>query len=220
MTKRRRIVPALAAVAALLGVATEVVEAQDPRLGARLAEPVRAQVQAVVDTAAGSGLPTEPLIDRALQGVAMGAEGDRVLQAVRRLAGELASARAALGPTSTPEEIVAGASALRAGAAVADLARLRERRGDRSLMVAAGVLADLVAVGVPADTAVAAVLALAILVDDAEYVAFRRNVERDISLGASPVAALGVRLASAEATALGADAAQPGTGGPAQPRKP
>ena len=32
---------------------------------------------------------------------------------------------------------------------------------------------------------------------DAEYVAFRRNVQRDIELGASPAAALGVRLRAA-----------------------
>jgi hypothetical protein len=38
------------------------------------------------------------------------------------------------------------------------------------------------------------VLALAASAADADYVAFRRNVERDIELGASPVAALGVRL--------------------------
>jgi hypothetical protein len=65
------------------------------------------------------------------------------------------------------------------------------------------VLADLVAVGVPADTAVVAVLALAAVVDDAQYIAFRQSVARDIALGASPVAALGVRLESGAADALG-----------------
>jgi hypothetical protein len=89
---------------------------------------------------------------------------------------------------------VAGASALRAGASPGDLTRLRELRGDQSLTVVAAVLADLVAVGVPADTAVVAVLALAPVVDDAQYIAFRQSVARDIALGASPVAALGVRL--------------------------
>jgi len=55
-------------------------------------------------------------------------------------------------------------------------------------------MADLVAAGVPADTAVGAVLALAHDADDADYIAFRRNVQRDIVLGASPAAALAVRI--------------------------
>lgn len=196
MTAFRRLGLALAAASAFLAVGPGDASAQEPRLAGRLAEPFRAQVEAILDSAAGIGLPREPLVDRALEGTAMGASGARIVQAARRLLGELEQSRNALGAQSTPEEIVSGASALRAGAAPAQLARLREVRGDRSLMVAAGVLADLVAVGVPTDTAVAAVLALAVMVDDAEYVALRRNVERDIALGASPVAALEVRLAA------------------------
>jgi hypothetical protein len=64
--------------------------------------------------------------------------------------------------------------------------------------VAAAVLADLVAVGVPPDTAAAAVIALARTTDDVAYLAFRRSIERDVALGASPVAALGVRLTATE----------------------
>ena len=208
---------ALVAATAFLAVGPVAAGAQEPRLEDRLAEPFRGRVEAILDSAARQMLPTEPLVDRALEGAAMGVSGERIVQAVRRLAGELRVARDALGPGSTPEEVVAGASALRAGATPEQLHQLRGVRGDRSVMVAAGVLADLVAVGVPHDTAVAAVLALAERVDDAEYVAFRRNVERDIALGASPVAAVGVRLGAADAV-TGLEAA-PGAGTP-QPRKP
>ena len=192
----------------MLALAPHAALSQEPRL-AVLSEPHRAWVEAILDSARAAQLPVEPLVDRALEGASKGADAERIVAAVRRLHAELGLARNAMGELSSAAEIVAGASALRAGAAPGDLAHLRERRGDQSLTVAAAVLADLVAVGVPADRAVAAVLALAEVVDDAEYVAFRQSVERDIALGASPVAALGVRLeSSGAADALGA----PGSG--------
>jgi len=192
--------------------------AQDPRLQGRVPESVRGAINQLVSAARADGLPTEPLVDRALEGASKGAEAQRILAAVQRLEGELRTARDALGPVSTPTEIAAGASALRAGARAEDLARLREMRGGQPLTVAAAVLADLVAVGVPTDTAVAAVLVLAAAADDAEYMAFRQNVERDIALGASPITALGVRLgAAAEYLDLNAGVDRAGA---SRPRKP
>jgi hypothetical protein len=168
--------------------------AQDSRLGARLAEPDRAQVQALLDSARAAGLPVEPLVDRALEGAAKRAPGDRIVAAVRRLKTELTAARDALGSRASTAELTAAASALRAGAHGDDLRRLRDLRGEQPVTVAAAVLADLVAVGVPGDSATAAVLRVASQVDDAEFLAFRRNVERDVAMGVSPVAALTVRL--------------------------
>jgi hypothetical protein len=168
--------------------------AQDARLGARLSEPDRAQVQALLDSARAAGLPVEPLVDRALEGAAKRAPGDRIVAAVRRLRMELTAARDALGSRASTAELTAAASALRAGAAADDLRRLRDLRGEQPVTVAAAVLADLVAVGVPGDSATAAVLRVAGQVDDAEFLAFRRNVERDVAMGVSPVAALAVRL--------------------------
>jgi hypothetical protein len=71
---------------------------------------------------------------------------------------------------------------------------LKQLRPRQPLTVPTGVLADLVDAGVPADTGIAAVLALASNADDADYIAFRRNVERDIAQGASPASSIGVRL--------------------------
>ena len=161
------------------------------------------------------GIPSEPLVDRALEGTSKGASGERIVTAVERLFGDLRDAQTALGRGSAPEEITAGASALRAGAAIDDLRGLRRARPGESVTVEAAVLADLVAVGVPVDTAVAAVLALSGVANDADYIAFRSHVERDVALGASPVAALGVRLDAMAAEGLGAQA-------PAdtRPRKP
>jgi hypothetical protein len=201
MNDRRYAIGVLLVV--MLALAPHTASSQEPRL-AVLLEPHRAQVEAILDAARAARLPTEPLVDRALEGASKGADGERIVAAVGRLHADLGLARDAMGELSSAAEIVAGASALRAGASPGDLTRLRELRGDQSLTVVAAVLADLVAVGVPADTAVVAVLALAPVVDDAQYIAFRQSVARDIALGASPVAALGVRLeSSGAADALG-----------------
>jgi hypothetical protein len=138
---------------------------------------------------------------------------------VRRFRDELAAAQDALGTRASTAELTAGASALRAGAGPDDLRQLRELRAAQPVTVAAAVLADLVAVGVPADSATAAVLSIATQVDDAEFLAFRRNVERDVAMGASPINALVVRLsglATIRATGEGA----PSTSPPSGPRKP
>jgi hypothetical protein len=188
--------------------------AQDARLEGRVPEAVRTEVDVIVEGARAAGLPTEALIDRALEGASKGADGTRIVAAVRRLRDELGMARDAMGSASTAAELVAGASALRAGASADHLNLLRSQRADEPLTVAAAVLADLVAVGVPVDTAVTAVLALAEGANDTEFIAFRRNVERDIALGASPVAALGVRLD------LAAEVFTTDRAPPPSPRKP
>lgn len=188
---------------AVLAAVAVPAHGQDARLASRLPDPARTQVEAILQSARGRGLPVEPLVDRALEGAAKGAPPALIVTAVTRLRDELLAASTAFGAAATPAELTAGASALRAGATPDDLAHLREARSGRPLTVAAAVLADLVAAGVPADTAVSAVLALAAAAGDAEYVAFRRNVQRDIELGASPAAALGVRLRNATDLATG-----------------
>jgi len=214
-TTTRRLVAAFILATGLSTVASRV-RAQDPRLEGRVPEATRVRIEAVLDSARARELPTEPLVDRALEGASKGAPPELILAAVVRLADEMAAARDAMGQASSAAEVISGASALRAGARPDDLAYLRELRGDQPLTVAAAVMADLVAVGVPADTAVAAVIALAGETGDVEYVAFRRNVERDIALGASPVTALGVRLEGAVADF--ADSPLPQR--PRGPRKP
>lgn len=184
--------------------------AQDPRYD-RLDPDTRARVVAIVDSARGLGLPSEPLIDRALEGAMKNAPGERIVGAVRRLAADLGTARTALGAKTTTAELEAGVAALRAGASPAVLTRMREVRRPPVTMALA-VLADLVASGVPADSAAAAVLVLAPTARDVELAEFRRAVERDIALGAPPAAATSVRSAAATSVQLDATArgAQPG----------
>ena len=191
--------------------------AQDPRLE-RLDPETRAAVSAVVDSARGVGLPIEPLIQRALEGATKGAAGARIVAAVRRLTGDLGAVRAALGAKATTPELEAGAAALRAGATPQLLAELREVRRP-PLTMALAVLADLVASGVPVDSAATAVLALAPNARDADLVEFRRAVERDIALGAPPTAATSIRL-NAGALQSTDNAPRSDGGASARPRRP
>ena len=170
------------------------VAAQDPRLE-RLDPETRSLVMSVVDSARATGLPSEPLIQRALEGATKGASGVRIVAAVRRLATDLGTARSALGARASAPELEAGVAALRAGASPEVLTSVRDARRP-PLTMALAVLADLVASGVPADSASAVVLALAPTARDADLVEFRKAVERDISLGAPPGASAAVRAAN------------------------
>lgn len=191
----------------LTGLAAVAASAQDPRLSARLDARTAAAVTRVVDSARARSLPTEPLVQKALQGAAKRAPSERVLGAVRELLGELATARALLGPGSTEAELVAGAGALHAGVPGETMALVRTLRGDQSVTVALATLADLIARGVPVQAAVNAVLALMRRgVPDADLLAFSNQVGRDIAAGAPPAVAAGVRTG-----APGAPGARPVT---------
>ena len=184
----------LAAVPAALG-------AQDARLAARLDARTRAQLAPVLDSARRAGLPVEPLIDKALEGASKGAPRPRIVAAVRSLAGTLAEAREAIGPSASEAEVVAAAGALEAGVRARYLAVLRALSSSRSITVPLAVVADLVARGVPPDTAARAVLTLAqVQAPDAHFVALRADVERDIGSGIAPATAVVMR---SEASARG-----------------
>ena len=189
------------------------VAAQDPRLE-RLDPNTRSAVVAVMDSARGNGLPVEPLVQRALEGAMKGASGARIVAAVHRLTLDLGTARTALGTNASSAELEAGVAALRAGATAQILMQLRTVRRP-PLTMALSVLADLVASGVPADSAANAVLTLAPKARDADLVEFRRAVERDIALGAPPGTATYVRV---NAGAFNTTGANPGN--PPAPRRP
>ena len=181
-------------VAATLVALQAPAQGLDPRLQ-RLDSISRPIVTALVDSARAVALPTEPLVQRALEGATKRATADRIVAAVRRLALDLSHARDALGPMTSPPELSAAAAALRAGAPPATLTELRRVRPE-SLTVPLAVLTDLVASGVPVDSAAGAVLALAARARDADLVEFRRAVERDIALGAPPASATAAAAAA------------------------
>jgi len=135
--------------------------AQDPRLTARLDSVTRVQVEAVVSTARGEGLPTEPLVQKALEGSSKGAPGPRIVTAVESMFADLRRAREALGRRAAADEIVAAAAALRAGATAAMVSEMRRVGPHGGVAVPLAVFTDLVAGGMPVDAAWRSVAELA-----------------------------------------------------------
>jgi hypothetical protein len=152
--------------------------AQDRRLAERLDSATAASVQQVVDSAARQGLPTEPLVQKALEGSTLGAPGELITSAVAALHRQLGNARQALGGEAEEAELTAAAGALRAGLPSSALRRLQALRSGRPLVVPIAVLTDLVSEGVPPDEATRSVLALAREGrPDDDFVALRREVQ-------------------------------------------
>jgi hypothetical protein len=160
-------------------------EAQDRRLAERLDPVTAASVQQLVDSARASSLPTEPLVQKALEGSTMGASGDRIRAAVQALVRQLGRARDALGGRASEGELTAAAGALRAGLPAGSLRQLHDIRSGQSLVVPISVLTDLVAEGMPAEQATREVFDLAREGrSDAEFVELRRRVQ--IQRGSTP----------------------------------
>ena len=179
-----------------LALLPDTARGQQNRLDGRVDARTRAAVERLADSARAAGLPVQPLIDKTLEGTMKGAEPARILGAVRALAGRLASARAALGTDVADAELVAAAGALSVGVSPGALVRLRDATAVGSAATPFVVLADLVSRGVPADTASAALLALASRGADADaYLALRGDVARAIAAGAPPAVATSVRAA-------------------------
>lgn len=166
------------ALSALLALPATA-RAQDERLTERLDAATAGQVQQVVDSAKAAGLPSEPLVQKALEGATLGASDDRIVAAVQSLHGQLRRARQALGGDASDAELTAAAGALRAGLEPSALRRLQSLRPDQPLVVPIAVLTDLVAEGVPPAEATRSVLDLARdgRPDD-EFVALRRQVQQ------------------------------------------
>jgi hypothetical protein len=173
------------ALAGLLTALPAGLRAQDRRLAERL-DPVTANsVQHLVDSARAGSLPTEPLVQKALEGSTMGASGDRIRAAVEALLAQLGRARDALGGRASEAELTAAAGALRAGLPAGSLRQLHDIRSGQSLVVPISVLTDLVAEGVPAEQATREVFDLARQGrSDAEFVELRRRVQ--IQRGGTP----------------------------------
>jgi hypothetical protein len=179
----------------LAGSALSRAEAQDPRIGNRLDAPTRKALSALVDSARAQGIPVEPLMEKVYQGLAMGADGPRIVLAVRSLTVEMATAHRALGAVATSDELKAAASAMHAGVPAVELGKMKKQSGlRRSLTLPFTVLADIVTRGVPVQTAANAIRSLVGAgARDTDISQFQRNVQVDIEKGAQPAAAAETR---------------------------
>ncbi|HEY2065534.1 MAG TPA: hypothetical protein VGG84_06215 [Gemmatimonadaceae bacterium] len=187
-------------VAAALATAVATASAQDPRIGMRLDAPTRAALVALVDSARAQGLPVEPLMEKMYEGYGKGADGPRIVAAVRSLALEMASAHRALGTVASADEIKAAASAMHAGVPAVELGKMKKESSKlrRSLTLPFTVLADIVSRGVPVQTAANAIRSLVGAgARDTDINTFQRNVSEDIELGAPPAAAAETRAKGA-----------------------
>jgi hypothetical protein len=196
-----RVLRVIALVVPVLCARVAVAQDQPDRtLPAQLSAATRATLERLIDSARVVGLPVDPLYSKVREGVFRSADEARVIAAVQRLGRDLGDSRSALGDSAQPEEITAGANALRAGIRPADLSRLQDARGrrpDQPLTVALVVLADLATRGVPPAMAAASVNELvARKVSDGSLMSFRQNVERDLVGGRSPASALDARTRS------------------------
>ena len=187
---------------ALVSAALAQASAQDPRIMPRLDAPSRAAITALVDSARAQGLPVEPLMEKVYEGMGKGADGPRIVAAVRSLTLEMASAHRALGTVASADEIKAAASAMHAGVPAVELGKMKKQSGlRRSLTLPFTVLADLVSRGVPVEAGVNAIKSLVGAgAKDADLNKFHRNVSGDIDQGAPPAAAAETRAKAVPAT--------------------
>jgi hypothetical protein len=165
----------------------------------RLAPATRATILRLIDSAQSVGLPVTPLVNKSAEGVLKGADDQRIVRAVQSLARELGDARTALGATSDLALLGAAANALHAGLKVDELRRLRDASsaGNDALTNALVTLVDLVSRRVPLSDATSSMHdLLERRASEKQFAALRADVERDISAGQAPEAALRTRVGS------------------------
>ena len=188
--------------ARLMGVAAIAVAFMSPRLAsgqeARLLairdDATRDLVRQFVEAARLRGTPTEPLVSRALEGVAFKADRKKIEQAMAALEKRMRRARELLGPRGTVDEIAAAADALANDVPDGTIRDMRKLAPARSITVELGVLTELVAKGVTPRKAAAMVRDLmARGATGAQLTELNAAVQLDVALGIKPVSALELR---------------------------
>lgn len=141
-----------------------VAQAVRARLEGRVPAASIPSVDSLVGVAAAEGLPTEPLIQKAIEGGAKHVTGERIVKAVALNIEQLRQAKALLvragdAPPVTAVEVTAVASALKRGLAAPLVERIVAALPDQSRSSAFHALADLVAHRFNADSAADLILA-------------------------------------------------------------
>lgn len=147
------------AACALVAVPAPAVAQEAARLErakSRLTPAAARELEQIVAAARARGLPTEPLVNKALEGLAKGVAPNRIMGAVRSLLDQLTQAQTILsaGSRPAPGDIEVVANALRRGVS-ADAARklVAGARPGEPVAQAIHTLADLVERGVPVNAA-------------------------------------------------------------------
>lgn len=148
---------ATASLPAMVGIAAAQSTSRLERAKAALSPAAAQALDRAVTAARDRGLPTDPLVDKALEGVAKGIPAERVVAVVQQLADQLGRAQALLGraAAATPADVAAVADALRRGVPDAAVRDLRaDAKAGEPVALAIHTLADLLDRGVPVDIAV------------------------------------------------------------------
>lgn len=154
-----------------------------------------ARVMRIVAAAERQGIPADPLINKALEGVTLRRPADRVRLGVERLAERLAVAQEALAPASAAD-LVAGAEALTVGVPVATLRQIRALRPTEPVALPLGILTQLVSSKVPVARASEMVVELLRRkTRPQQLITLSEDVAQDIAIGHDPTRAFEVRVA-------------------------
>jgi hypothetical protein len=181
-------------VGAMTMVAAHASGAQEPDPLIRLDANSKFAVELILDSAKVETLPTQPLMSRALEGIARKVDGKRIVDAVRKELGYLRTARSVLGGVPD-EELSAAAGVIEVGVKPAQLVVFRTRHKDRNDLAAFTYWADLITRGVPPEDASSAIAKLwQDGADDATFYSLWKSVNSDILQGLNPGAALQNRI--------------------------
>jgi hypothetical protein len=155
----------------------------------------RQAVEREIASAAAKGLPVQPLVAKANEGVTKQATGERIRVAVASLAKRLEQARSLLAPSPSMAELTSGADALAVGVPAPMLRQVREAwPASQSVVMPLDVLTELVARGVPAKHALEQITQLMQRgATPAQIATLGSSVTADVAAGLAPDAALEVR---------------------------
>jgi len=147
------------------------------------------EIDALAAQAEAEGIPSDPLFNKALEGLAKHVPPEQLLPAVNRYAVRLREAHGAFGANAPGPLVVAGADALQRGVDAESLRRLgRGEEGGRGASpMAVLVLAELVEEGVPAERALGVLQeALRMRTREQEMLGIPNQVRQLMRQGQSP----------------------------------
>jgi hypothetical protein len=195
VSSRRSHLIACAATALAAAMHPLALLAQDPDPLSRLDANTRFSVEVIIDSARVAGVPTRPLLLKALEGSAKHAPNNRVIAAVRSVFHAELDVRVALGSALDESEWTSAVSALQSGVPLEALAKFRGDHSGKPLTRALVVMTDLIQRGVPVNEASSAIMQLWQRgAGDGDFYGLWKNVEQDILSGQNPGTALQQRV--------------------------
>jgi hypothetical protein len=196
MNMHRRVITLVALALAGVSAAPAPLVAQQGPVVLPIADAkARTAVEREIARAASRGLPVQPLIAKAMEGVTKQASGERIQAAVASQAKRLEQARTLLAPSTSVAELTSGAEALAVGVPGAMLKQVRASWPvERSVVMPLDVLTELVARGIPAKHALEQITALMLRgATPTQIASLGQSVQADVAAGLAPDAALEVR---------------------------